>query len=271
MAVFDTAACAALMQHLTAIVARAAEAIQQCGASSLRRKADGSPVTAADEAAEAVILQGLERLTPDIPIVSEERWARDPTSAVSTSLTYFLVDPLDGTREFIAGRDEFTVNIALMEAGAPLVGIVAAPAADLTWRGIVGSGAERTTLAGKGAPTTIRTRRRPAQPVVMISRSHLDADTKAYLASVAGGSAVRCGSSIKFCRVADGSADFYPRLAPTHDWDVAAGHAIVVAAGGDVKTASGSALTYGTPRRLIPDFIARGDASIEWPVVAPAS
>ena len=136
----------------------------------------------------------------------------------STSLTYFLVDPLDGTREFIAGRDEFTVNIALMDAGSPLLGIVAAPAADLTWRGIVGSGAERMTLAGKGAPTTIRTRRRLAQPVVMISRSHLDADTKAYLASVAGGSAVRCGSSMKFCRVAEGSADFYPRLAPTHDW-----------------------------------------------------
>ncbi len=239
MAVFDAAACAALMEHLTAIVARAAEAIQRCGASSLRRKGDGSPVTAADEAAEAVILQGLERLAPDIPIVSEERWARDPSSGVSARSTYFLVDPLDGTQEFITGRDEFTVNIALMDAGAPLLGIVAAPAADLTWRGIVGSGAERMTLVGKGAPTTIRTRRRPAHPVVMISRSHLDADTNAYVTSAAGGSAVRCGSSMKFCRIAEGSADFYPRLAPTHDWDVAAGHAIVVAAGGD---------TAGRPR-----------------------
>ena len=259
MAVFDIAACAALMQHLTAIVARAAEAIQQCGASSLRRKADGSPVTAADEAAEAVILQGLERLTPDIPIVSEERWAGDPTSAVSASLTYFLVDPLDGTREFIAGRDEFTINIALVNLGTPLTGIIAAPATDLAWRGIVGRGAERLTLTGQSERTAIRTRPRSARPVIMISRSHLDADTQAYLAGVAQASSVTCGSSIKFCRIAEGSADLYPRLAPTHDWDVAAGHALVLAAGGDVRAANGSPLIYGTPKRLIPDFIARGD------------
>ena len=262
MAVFDIAACVALMEDITAIVARAAAAIRQCGASSLRLKADGSPVAAADEAAEAVILQGLERLAPDIPVVSEERSAADQAYAVS-SQTYFLVDPLDGTREFIAGRNEFTVNIALIDAGTPLLGIVAAPAANLTWRGIVGGSAERMALTGKGVRTRICTRRRPGQPVVMISRSHLDACTKAYLASIVRGSAVSCGSSMKFCRVAEGSADLYPRLAPTHDWDVAAGHAIVAAAGGNVRTASGSALVYGTPKRRIPDFIARGDPSTE--------
>jgi 3'(2'), 5'-bisphosphate nucleotidase len=265
VAVFETSSCVALMEDLTAIAARAATIIRQWGASSLRRKADGSPVTAADEAAEDLILQDLERLAPDIPIVSEERFNPDraPTPdrdrAPAQSQPYFLVDPLDGTREFIAGRDEFTVNIALINHGAPLVGIIAAPALDLAWRGIVGRGAERVTITNKSGRCAIRTRPRPAQPVVMISRSHLDADTKAYLAGVPHASPVSCGSSIKFCRLAEGTADLYPRLAPTHDWDVAAGHAIVMAAGGDVRASSGSGLVYGTPKRLIPDFIARGD------------
>jgi 3'(2'), 5'-bisphosphate nucleotidase len=258
VAVFDTNACAALIEELTAIAARAAAAIQQCGAVSLRHKTDGSPVTAADQAAEAVILQELKRLAPGIPIVSEEREDQAQASATQDG-TYFLVDPLDGTREFIAGRDEFAVNIALINLGAPLIGIIAAPVADLAWRGIVGRGAERITLTDRSGPTAIRTRPRPAQPVVMVSRSHLDAGTKAYLAGMPHASSVTCGSSIKFCRVAEGTADFYPRLAPTHDWDVAAGHALVLAAGGDVRAADGSRLVYGTQKRLIPDFIARGD------------
>jgi 3'(2'), 5'-bisphosphate nucleotidase len=262
VAVFDTNACVALIEDLTAIAARAATAIRQCGAGSLRHKADGSPVTAADQAAEAVILQDLDRLAPGIPIVSEEHAAHGHARA-SQSATYFLVDPLDGTREFIAGRDEFTVNIALINLGTPLMGIIAAPAADLVWRGIVGGGgAERMTLSDQSGRTAIRTRPRPAHPVIMISRSHLDVGTKAYLAGVAHASSVTCGSSIKFCRVAEGSADLYPRLAPTHDWDVAAGHAIVVAAGGDVRSADGSQPLYGTPKRLIPDFIARGDPRV---------
>jgi len=132
VAVFDITACAALMEDITPIVARAAAVIRQCGPSALRQKPDGSPVTAADEAAEAVILRGLERLAPNIPIISEERAA---PSAGSTGEVYFLVDPLDGTREFIAGRDEFAVNIALINRGTPLMGIIAAPAADLVWRG----------------------------------------------------------------------------------------------------------------------------------------
>jgi len=258
VAVFDTNACQALMEELTAIAARAAAAIRQCGAASLRLKADGSPVTAADQAAEAVILQELKRLAPGIPIVSEERSAKDQ-AGTNRNAAYFLVDPLDGTREFIAGRDEFTVNIALINLGRPLIGIVAAPAADLAWRGIVGSGAERLTLTDQSGRTAIRTRQRSTRPVIMISRSHLDADTKAYLAGVAQASSVTSGSSIKFCRVAEGTADLYPRLAPTHDWDVAAGHALVLAAGGNVSAADGSPLVYGTSQRLIPDFIARGD------------
>ena len=257
MAVFDTGACEALIEGMTAIAARAAAAIRQRGAASSHHKADGSPVTAADQAAEAVILQDLKRLAPGIPIVSEER--SEQTHAGTREATYFLVDPLDGTREFIAGRDEFTVNIALINLATPLMGIIAAPAADLAWRGIVGRGAERVRLADQSGRTAIRTRPRSAHPVIMISRSHLDADTKAYLAGVAQGSAETSGSSIKFCRIAEGTADLYPRLAPTHDWDVAAGHALVLAAGGDVRAADGSPLVYGTLKRLIPDFIARGD------------
>jgi len=257
---FDTNACTALIEPLTAIAARAAAIIRQCGAASLRHKADGSPVTAADEAAEAVILQDLERLAPGIPIVSEERSAKDQEHApTSSGASYFLVDPLDGTREFLAGRDEFTVNIALMDRGTPLIGVIAAPVADLAWRGIVGRGAEGMRLGDGSGRTAIRTRPRPAQPVIVISRSHLDPDTKAYLTGLPQASAVTCGSSIKFCRIAEGSADLYPRLAPTHDWDVAAGHAILAAAGGEVRAASGAQPIYGTPKRLIPNFIARGD------------
>jgi 3'(2'), 5'-bisphosphate nucleotidase len=260
VAAFDTNACQVITEELTAIAARAAAAIRQSGAASLRHKADGSPVTAADQAAEAVILQDLKRLAPGIPIVSEERSAEDEAQAeTARDATYFLVDPLDGTREFIAGRDEFTVNIALISVGTPLIGIIAAPAVDLAWRGIVGRGAERLSLTDQSGRTAIRTRPRSARPMVMISRSHLDADTKTYLAGLAQASFVTAGSSIKFCRVAEGSADLYPRLAPTHDWDVAAGHALVLAAGGDVRAADGSPLVYGAPKRLIPDFIARGD------------
>jgi 3'(2'), 5'-bisphosphate nucleotidase len=260
VAIFDIAACAALIDDVTAIAARAAAAIRQLGAKSLRRKADGSPVTAADEAAEAVIWQGLEDLAPGLRIVSEERSAQnEPHAPALESATYFLVDPLDGTREFIAGRDEFTVNIALISAGAPILGVIAAPAVDVSWRGIVGRGADRILLSGKGQPVAIRTRTRPASPLIMVSRSHLDDRTKAYLARLPHGLPEPCGSSIKFCRIAEGAADLYPRLAPTHDWDVAAGHAIVVAAGGDVRAANGSTLVYGAPNRLISDFIVRGD------------
>jgi 3'(2'), 5'-bisphosphate nucleotidase len=260
VAIFDIAACAALIDDVTAIAARAAAAIRQLGAKSLRRKADGSPVTAADEAAEAVIWQGLEDLAPGLPIVSEERSAQnEPHAPALESATYFLVDPLDGTREFIAGRDEFTVNIALISAGAPILGVIAAPAVDVSWRGIVGRGADRISLSAKGQPVAIRTRTRPASPLIMVSRSHLDDRTKAYLARLPHGLPEPCGSSIKFCRIAEGAADLYPRLAPTHDWDVAAGHAIVVAAGGDVRAANGSTLVYGAPNRLISDFIVRGD------------
>jgi 3'(2'), 5'-bisphosphate nucleotidase len=247
---------------LTAIAARAAAAILQASTGAPRRKADGSPVTAADEASEAVICKALEDLVPGVSIISEERSAQPHQQTASLeSASYFLVDPLDGTREFIAGRDEYTVNIALISAGAPILGVVTAPAAGTTWRGIVGRGADRVSFAGKSEAIAIQTRVPPPSPFILVSRSHLDSRTKAFLAGYPHSTLAACGSSIKFCRIAEGAADLYPRLAPTHDWDVAAGHAVLIAAGGDVRTADGARLAYGTPNRLIPDFIAYGHSN----------
>jgi 3'(2'), 5'-bisphosphate nucleotidase len=257
----DAAARAALLQSLTAISVRAALAIRKAaGKEGVRHKADGSPVTAADIAAEAVIREGLSALAIALPIVSEEE-AEHPQLLSGSS--YFLVDPLDGTREFIAGRDEYAINIALMTSGAPVLGVIAAPALGLIWRGNVGEGAQRLAFAADGtisSPSPIHPRIRPShEPIVLVSRSHLDARTQAYLGSLPQPTTIPCGSALKFCRIAGGSADLYPRLAPTRDWDVAAGHAIVEAAGGHVLTPEGASIRYGTPELLIRGFIAVGD------------
>lgn len=260
MAAFDISTCAELLDGLTDLTMAAAAAIRRArGTSDVRIKADGSPVTAADEAAEAVIRKGLERLAADLPIISEEHVEKEKPAVESKS--YFLVDPLDGTREFIAGRDEYTINIAIVTDGVPVLGVIAAPALGLIWRGAVGRGAERLKFSAQSAAAaqTIRTRSHPdGELVVMVSRSHLDARTEAYVAGLPQARCVKCGSSIKFCRLAEGSADLYPRLAPTHDWDVAAGHAIVTAAGGSVVDPDGTALRYGSPALRIPAFIAWG-------------
>jgi 3'(2'), 5'-bisphosphate nucleotidase len=191
--------------------------------------------------------------------VSEEDAQHQPPAA---GKSYFLVDPLDGTREFISGHDDYTTNIAFLTGGAPLVGVISAPALGLIWRGIVGRGAERLAFADDGKtspPTAIRVRpARGDETIVLVSRSHLDARTKAYVEAVPRRRTVPCGSSIKFCRIAEGSADLYPRLAPTHDWDIAAGHAILAAAGGRVRAPDGSVVIYGTSELLVPAFIAFG-------------
>jgi 3'(2'), 5'-bisphosphate nucleotidase len=253
-------ACADLMDELTRITAQAAEAILDFAtATGVRSKADGSPVTAADEAAEAVICDGLKRLAPAVPVISEEHAAREAPKPIAGG-SYFLVDPLDGTREFIAGRDEYTINIALMTDGAPLFGIICAPALGIFWRGVVGRGADQILAIDIDAPTSIHTRPRPkSEAVVMVSRSHLEARTKSYVDGLPGAKLVQSGSSIKFCRLAEGSADLYPRLAPTHDWDIAAGHAILKAAGGSVTAPDGKPVVYGSNDLLIPAFLAWGD------------
>ncbi|MGH6675806.1 MAG: 3'(2'),5'-bisphosphate nucleotidase CysQ family protein, partial [Xanthobacteraceae bacterium] len=238
MPTLDASACTALLQPLTLIGARAALTIRKTARDSgIRNKEDGSPVTAADIAAEATIRAGLSALVPALPIVSEEQ-AEHPRPAQDGS--YFLVDPLDGTREFIAGRDEYTVNIALVTDGAPVLGVIVAPGLGrglgLIWRGIAGKGAERLAMTADGkllSEGPIHARARPPhETIVVVSRSHLDARTRDFLASLPQPRPIPCGSALKFCRIAEGAADLYPRLAPTHDWDVGAGHAIIVAAGG---------------------------------------
>jgi 3'(2'), 5'-bisphosphate nucleotidase len=249
------------MDALTEIAARASEAIRKVACNvSVREKDDGSPVTAADEASEAIICEGLRRLAPSVPIVSEEQASHQRPQTGSAG-SYFLVDPLDGTKEFISGSDEYTVNIALVTDGVPVLGIIAAPAARIAWRGIVGRGADRLAIAGgKSTPSSIHCRPRSTDELVaVVSRSHLDEQTKAFMARFPHAKLMQCGSSVKFCRLAEGSADLYARLAPTHDWDIAAGHAIAAAAGGKVTTPKGSPLVYGSADLLIPAFLAWGD------------
>ena len=258
----DCIAAGRLMAPLTELVAAAGSAILAVDRSRMRvdGKSDGSPVTEADLASDRIIADGLARLAPDIPTLSEERAAQDRGRLE----TFFLVDPLDGTKEFVAGRDEFTVNLALVSNGTPLLGIVSAPALGLIWRGLVGRGAERLATAnGIGAAVPISTRPFPqtGQPwIAAVSRSHGDAATEAFIDARPGAVRKTLGSAVKFARVAEGAADIYPRLAPTSEWDVAAGHALVTAAGGKVTDPAGGALRFGAGKDfIVPAFIAWGD------------
>jgi 3'(2'), 5'-bisphosphate nucleotidase len=256
-------AAAKLMQPLTDLVIRAGAAILAVNRAAMKvdGKADGSPLTEADLAADRIIGDGLARLAPTVPAISEERvhLAKPPYDG-----SFFLIDPLDGTKEFVAGRDEFTVNLALVSRGKPLLGIVGAPALGLIWRGIVGLGAERLTTREGSVAEPIHTRAlpRPGAPWnVAVSRSHGDAATEAFIASRPGAVRHRLGSAVKFGRIAEGAADIYPRLAPTCEWDVAAGHAVVIAAGGRITDAQGGELQFGkgSPDFIVPAFIAWGD------------
>ncbi|MCA1452511.1 3'(2'),5'-bisphosphate nucleotidase CysQ [Bradyrhizobium sp. BRP22] len=260
----DGNAAAALIEPLTELVIRAGEAILAVNRSAMKveGKSDGSPVTEADLAADRIIGEGLARLAPNVPSLSEERThqARPPYRD-----SFFLIDPLDGTKEFIAGRNEFTVNLALVTEGTPLLGIVGAPALGVIWRGIVGRGAERLIVRDGAPPVVepIRTRLHPplGQPwTVAVSRSHADARTKAFIADRGGAVRAELGSAVKFGRVAEGKVDIYPRLAPTSEWDVAAGHAVVTAAGGKITDSRGAALRFGQRDDfIVPEFIAWGD------------
>ena len=266
----DRHAAGRLMVPLTELVVLAGAAILKVDRSRMRidGKTDGSPVTEADLAADCIIADGLSHLAPDIPALSEERvtWARTGCPEL-----FFLIDPLDGTKEFIAGRDEFTVNLALVANGTPLLGIIGAPALGLIWRGLVGQGAERLATGqgqgsehGIGPAQAIRTRPfpPPGHPwIAAVSRSHGDAATEAFIDARPGAIRERLGSAIKLAKVAEGAVDIYPRLAPTSEWDIAAGHAVVTAAGGKVTDAKGAALRFGEGAKdfLVPSFIAWGD------------
>ncbi len=262
--VIEGGAAAALMEPLTELVARAGAAILAVNRAAMRidGKLDGSPVTEADLAADRIIADGLARLLPGIPALSEERvdLAKPPYEG-----SFFLIDPLDGTKEFVAGRGEFTVNVALVSHGVPLLGIIGAPALGLIWRGLVGRGAERLVASEgtfRAAPIHTRPFPEAGTPwIVAVSRSHGDARTEAFIDSRPRAIRQMLGSAVKFARVAEGTVDIYPRLAPTHEWDVAAGHAIVTAAGGRITDPQGADLRFGKGAKdfIVPAFIAWGD------------
>lgn len=231
---------------------------------AVRFKGDTSPVTEADEAAERLILSALARHLPDIPVVAEEEVAAGRIPDISGGL-FILVDPLDGTREFIGGHDDFTVNIALIEAGTPILGVVHAPALGTLYLGGPGK-AEKLKLDKADAVVTrmpIAARPAGAKPSALVSRSHNCEATDAYIKKSKIMERKTVGSSLKFCLVAEGLADIYPRFGPTMEWDTAAGDAVLRAAGGMVATEDGVPLTYG--KRLAglrvfenPPFIASG-------------
>lgn len=220
------------------------------------RKADKSPVTEADVAAEAIILKALAALAPDISVIAEEQAAAQGLPR-EIGRRFFLVDPLDGTKEFIARNGEFTVNIALIEDGVPVLGVIQVPALDEIY---AGQGSLAVRRRGNGALEPISARRVPQAGAVMtISRSH--AARELVKAEDVGEHVVAtliAGSSLKFCRIAEGVADLYPRFGPTMEWDTAAGHAILSAAGGSVATLDGAPLAYRKEGFRNPHFIARG-------------
>jgi 3'(2'), 5'-bisphosphate nucleotidase len=222
-----------------------------------RLKSDSTPVTEADEDAEAVILPALAELLPGVVCVAEEACAQGGPPSIERSGRFILIDPLDGTREFLAGNGEFTVNIALIEAGRPTHGVVHLPALGTTYVG----GPSGATLAVAGEPSQpIVARAKPADGVIVLaSRSHNKGDAlERYLADHHVAERVAAGSSLKFCRIAEGLADLYPRFGRTMEWDTAAGHAVLAAAGGRVTTIDGEPLLYGKPGFENPDFVARG-------------
>ncbi len=255
----DSISLDGIIDEVIEIARRAGAAIMPFYGSdvAVERKADDSPVTAADHAANDVIVPALAGLTPDIPVVSEESPALERAPDISGG-RFWLVDPLDGTKEFIAGRDEFTVNIALVVAGKPVLGVVGISAMGELFAA-AGPG-HVVHHAASGDVRHIAARTPPEDGLVaMISRSHADMDVIAALfADMKIKQRMIAGSSLKFCRIATGIADLYPRLGRTMEWDTAAGHAVLAAAGGSVRTLDAADLVYGKPGFENPHFLARG-------------
>jgi len=227
------------------------------GTYMVTQKADESPLTCADRAAHTVITEMLSEQFPDIPVLSEEG-AAVPFEIRAQWQRFWLVDPLDGTKEFIKRNGEFTVNIALIEDGAPVMGVVYVPAQRTMYWGASGSGA--FMRQGDAPALPIRVRRPPEGSglTVVMSRSHPSAELETFLKQFQVAEALPVGSSLKLCVVAEGKADLYPRLGPTMEWDTAAGQAIVEAAGGVVCTLDGNPLSYNKENLLNPFFVVKG-------------
>jgi 3'(2'), 5'-bisphosphate nucleotidase len=248
----------------TELLSLAADLAKRAGAAILAvrargfdviRKTDASPVTAADHASEAIIVAGLREATPEIPVVAEEEIAAGRIP--ETEGQFWLVDPLDGTKEFAAGQDEFTVNIGLVRNGRPVLGAVGVPGLGELFGGIVGKGAWKRNTNGEQA---IQARTPPADGLtVLASRYHATDDRlESFLNGRKVASVINMGSALKFCRLAEGAADLYPRFGRTMEWDTAAPQAVLEAAGGSVRLFDGAPLGYGKPDWANPPFICAG-------------
>ncbi|MFA7430646.1 MAG: 3'(2'),5'-bisphosphate nucleotidase CysQ [Rhodospirillaceae bacterium] len=253
---------AQLAEALTSTVRAAGAVIMDIYHSDfdVEHKGDNSPVTAADAAGEKIILADLARLTPDIPVVAEEEAAAGRIPEVGS--VFWLVDPLDGTKEFIKRNGEFTVNIGLVADGRPVLGLVYVPVQDVLFVGYGPGTAFREQ--GNAPREAISCRRPPAAGLtVLASRSHANSEAlQGYLGDKTVAEVINAGSSLKFCRVAEGVADLYPRFGPTCEWDTCAAHAVLDAAGGSVTTTDGKPFLYGkTPTFLNPNFVAHGKAA----------
>ena len=232
------------------------------GEFAVTMKEDRSPLTEADLASQRVIAQGLRQLAPDIPLLAEESAPADVAGRRSWT-TLWLVDPLDGTREFVKRNGEFTVNIALVHDHQPLLGVLYAPVHDTCYGAVRGAAAERHDADGRRSTVRVSAGHEP--PRVLASRSHRGRGIESLLQRLGTHDIVSVGSALKFARLAEGAADFYPRLTPTSEWDTAAGQAIVEAAGGHVTDMHGEPLRYNARDTLVnPDFIAFADARRDW-------
>ena len=256
---------AGLLVPVLALVETASAAIMAVYATShdVEYKADDSPITRADRAAHEILSDGLARLAPAIPVLSEESETSHAYDVRGQWRRLWLVDPLDGTREFISHNGEFTVNVALIQDHRPVLGVVAAPALGVIYYAAAGHGAFRRTDADPPEPITVR---RAATPLVIVgSRSHRGDTLDAMLGRIGPHELRPMGSALKFCLVAEGSADFYPRLGPTSEWDTAAAQAVLEVAGGAVIRLDGRPLDYNARETILnPEFLAYGDRSRRW-------
>jgi 3'(2'), 5'-bisphosphate nucleotidase len=247
----------ALLDALVPVMREAGELIEAVRVSGFetRGKTDLSPVTEADERAEALITAVLTGVDPGTPIVAEEAHAAGHRPPPCNR--FWLIDPLDGTRDFVAGRAAYSVNIGLIDHGVPVLGLVLSPRDGVLWAGAAGAGAFRQAPGGERVAIAVRHAAMP--PTVVVSHSHLDEATKEYLSLMGMVTLEPAGSSLKFCRLAEGSADVYPRYGPTMEWDTAAGDAVLRAAGGAMHGPSGRVFAYGKPDYLNGAFLAVGD------------
>ena len=248
-----------LIDALAPAVREAGELVERIRLAGIvsRDKADASPVTEADEQAEILLTAAIAAADPGALIVGEEACAAGIRPDPCTR--FWLIDPVDGTKDFIAGGPDYSVNVALIDGGVPVLGLVLAPRSGLLWAGAVGLGVAAFRQIAGGAREPITTRAMGDAPVVVTSRSHLDHQTRAYCAAIPNARTEPSGSSLKFCLLAEGSADVYPRFGPTSEWDTAAGDAVLRAAGGIVRHPDGRDFAYGKPEFLNGAFLAVGD------------